>query len=195
MEIIEYLHYFNELLNQFLENAGIWAPVFSSLLIVLEGVLAFLPLFVFVTINVHTMGYFIGGIISWICTVIGSFLTFYMCRKGLSKLFYRKKKEHKFMMLIDKLKFSQIVLIISIPFAPSFFINVGAGLSHIPIKKYIYSLLVGKVCVIIFCSFMGMSLIECLTNPMALIKVVLLVLFGYIVSRIVNKKFNLDERF
>ncbi len=195
MELLGFFSNINEILDSFLEGLGIWAPFISSLLIIVEGILAFLPLFVFVTINVHTLGYLIGGLISWICTVIGSFATFLLCRKRLSKWFYKKDKDHKFMKLIDHLKFSQIVLIISIPFTPSFFINVGAGLSHIPIKKYLYALLLGKICVIVFCSLMGMSLLECLTNPYAFIKVVLIVLGGYIVSRIVGKKFNIDERF
>ena len=195
MEIIEFFQNINEWLDTFLEGLGPWAPIISSLLIIVEGVLAFLPLFVFVTINVHTLGFIIGGTISWFCTVLGSFITFYLCRNGLSKWFYKKKKEHKLMKTIDKLKFSQIVLIISIPFAPSFFINVGAGLSHIPVKKFLYSLLLGKVCVVIFCSFIGTSLLESLTNPYALIKVFLLVLAGYLVSRYVGDKYGIDDKY
>ncbi|MBR4693485.1 MAG: TVP38/TMEM64 family protein [Bacilli bacterium] len=195
MEIIEFFQNINEWLDTFLEGLGPWAPIISSLLIIVEGVLAFLPLFVFVTINVHTLGFIIGGTISWCCTVLGSFITFYLCRNGLSKWFYKKKKEHKLMKTIDKLKFSQIVLIISIPFAPSFFINVGAGLSHIPVKKFLYSLLLGKVCVVIFCGFIGTSLLESLTNPYALIKVILLVLAGYLVSRYVGDKYGIDDKY
>jgi uncharacterized membrane protein YdjX (TVP38/TMEM64 family) len=195
MEIIEFFSQFNDMLDTFLEGMGIWAPVLSSLLIIVEGVLAFLPLFVFVTINVHTLGFLLGGLISWICTVTGSFITFYLCRKGFSKFLYKKERKHRLMDKIDKLKFSQIVLIISIPFAPSFFINVAAGLSHIPPRKFLYSLLVGKVCVVIFCSFIGTSLLESLTNPYALLKVFLLVMGGYVVSKLVGDKYNIDERY
>ena len=195
MELIDFFRNFNEVLDTFLEGLGIWAPVISSLLIIVEGVLAFLPLFVFVTINVHTLGFILGGSISWICTVTGSFITFYLCRKGFSKFLYKKDKKRKLMGKIDKLKFSQIVLIISIPFAPSFFINVAAGLSHIPMKKFFYSLLLGKVCVIIYCSFIGTSLVESFTNPYALLKVLLLVAGGYVVSKVVGDKYNIDERY
>lgn len=199
MEVVETLKNLNDLLNEFLMNAGVWAPILSSLLIVLEGILAFLPLVVFVTINVLTLGPIIGGILSWILTTIGSFLAFYLCRVGLSHLFNKfissKEKTIKLMEVINHLKFKQLVLIIAIPFAPSFFINVGAGLSHISIKKYLYALLIGKIFVIIFLSYIGSNLVECLTNPILFIKVIIMVLIAYCIAQFVNKKFNLDERF
>ena len=97
MEIIEFFSQFNDMLDTFLEGMGIWAPVLSSLLIIIEGVLAFLPLFVFVTINVHTLGFLLGGLISWICTVTGSFITFYLffcyyCVTKSSLIFTPQKK-------------------------------------------------------------------------------------------------------
>lgn len=196
------MSFFNELsdvLNEFLLNLGWLAPFFSSFLIVLEGILAFLPLFVFITINVIVLGAFFGGLLSWICTTIGGFFTFYFCRVGFSDKFQKsiknKHKLSKFMKLVDNLKFRQLVLFIAIPFMPSFFINVGAGLSKIPIKKYLYALLLGKIVVVIFWGFLGYNLVECLTNPIEFIKVFILIAIAYIVARIVTKKFDLDERF
>ncbi len=198
VEIINWLKNFSVILNDFLMGLGIWAPILSSILIVLEGIFAFLPLVVFVTINIITLGAFFGGILSWILTTIGSFLAFYLCRIGLSNFFQRKiskGKISKFMTKIDNLKFKQLVLIIAIPFAPSFFINVGAGVSKISIKKYLYALLIGKVFVILFLGYIGSNVIECLKNPLVLIKVVMLVVIAYIIAQVVNKKFDLDERF
>lgn len=198
VEIINWLKNFSTILNDFLMGLGIWAPIFSSILIVLEGIFAFLPLVVFVTINMLTLGALLGGVISWILTTIGGFLTFYLCRIGLSNFFQKKiskGKISKFMKKVDNLKFKQLVLIIAIPFAPSFFINVGAGLSKISIKKYFYALLIGKIFVILFLGYIGCNIVECLTNPLVLIKVVILVVVAYVVAQIVNKKFDLDERF
>lgn len=198
IEIIEFLRNLSTILNDFLMGMGIWAPIFSSILIVLEGVFAFLPLVVFVTINILTLGSIVGGILSWLLTTVGSFFTFYLCRIGLSKIFRKKVskgKIAKFMKKIDNLKFKQIVLIIAIPFAPSFFINVGAGLSRISIKKYLFALLMGKIFVIIFLGYIGCNIVECLTNPIVLIKVIILTVVAYGVAQLVNKKFDLDERF
>jgi len=199
MEIIDSLNNLSDSLYELLMNAGMWAPFFSSCLIVLEGTLAFLPLIVFVTINIITMGPILGGIVSWLLTTLGGFIAFLLFRKGLSSFFQKKinksEKMLKFMNRVDKLKFSQLVLIIAIPFAPSFFINMGAGLSKISIKKYFYALLVGKIFVIIFLGYIGCNLLECLTNPLVLIKVISLVVIAYVLAQLVNKRFDLDGRF
>ena len=47
----------------------------------------------------------------------------------------------------------------------------------------------------IFLGYVGVSLLECLTEPLALIKVAAIMVIGYMISIVVNKKFNLDERF
>lgn len=199
MELVDILKNLNDVLYNFLLEAGAYGPILSTIFIVLEGILAFLPLVVFVTINALTLGPIIGGLISWIATTIGSFITFYLCRKGLSKIFQKfigsKEKINRFMKKIDNLKFNQLIIIIAIPFAPSFFINVGAGLSNIPIKKYLYSLLIGKIFTIFYLTYIGVNLVECLTNPITIIKVIILTIIAYILGKIINKKFDMDERF
>lgn len=199
MEILDFFNNLNNILNDFLLNLGIFAPILSTILIVLEGVLAFLPLVVFVTINILTLGSVLGSAISWIATVIGSFITFLLCRKGFSQIFRKfinsKEGIKHFMEKIDKLKFNQLVVIMSIPFAPSFFINVGAGLSKIPAKKYLYALLVGRLFSIIYLGYLGVNLVDALKNPIIIIKVLLLTLAAYILGKIINKRFDIDERY
>lgn len=195
---MNFLEGINLWLNNFLLHAGIWAPVLSSLLVILEGVFAFLPLFVFVTINFMTLGPFFGTIISWICTVIGCMLTFFLFRKGVREIFYRfiddKEQIKKFMKIVDNIKFSHLVLLMAIPFTPSFFVNLGSGLSKIKIKKFFYALLISKLFTIIFWGCVGTTLIQSLTNPLAFLKVLLLVVIAYLISLVVNKKFKFDER-
>lgn len=186
-------------LNEFLLNAGILAPIFSTILIFLEGILAFLPLFVFITINILTLGPVFGRLVSWIFTIMGSFAMFMLSRKILSNFIIKKTKKKKYISkiinVVGNLSFTKLVLLISIPFAPSFFINLGAGISNIPKLKYFYALVVGKFFVVLFWGFIGTNLVKCLTNPIEIIKVIVVLLIAYIVSTIVNKKFNIDERF
>lgn len=207
MDIVEIFNNLENVLESFLESVGIWAPVFSCALIFLEGILAFLPLFVFVTCNIYSLsgllGNFLGTILgvflSWIFTILGSFATFTLVRKIFNKPFRnkiaKKNKVKKFMKIVDNLKYSQLVLIISIPFSPSFFINLGAGLSNINAKKYFSALLIGKMSEMLFLSYVGVTLIDCLTNPIALIKVAIILVVGYLISLFVNKKFDLDGKF
>ena len=198
---------FEDVLMEFLNSLGIWAPFLSCIFVFLEGVLAFLPLFVFVTVNILSLsnlfgtflGTILGIILSWIFSVLGSFTMFFCIRKLFGEKFRNKIKNKpkvtKFMNVVDKLTYSQLVLITSIPFSPSFFINLGAGLSKINMKKYFCALLIGKFAEMIFLGYVGVSLIECLTQPLALVKVVIIMLIGYGASVVVNKKVKLDERF
>lgn len=199
MELIEIIENFNIWLEDFLMDAGFLAPLLSTLLIFLEGILAFLPLFIFITVNFLTMGPILGGLLAWIFTVLGCFTTFILCKKGFSSFFEKKiSDKNKIKLLMDKLSklsFCSLVLIISIPFTPSFFVNLAAGLSGINSRKYLYALMIGKIFVVIFCGYIGCNLLECFTNPVALIKVIAMVVSAYIIGRIVNKKFNLDERY
>lgn len=196
---MDIINEFNNWLNTFLMNMGILAPILSTIFIYLEGIFAFLPLVVFVTIDVLLLGPFVGGIVSWIFSTLGCYSTFYLCRVGLHKLFSKfiknKKSMKKFMRNVDKLKFNQLVMIISIPFSPSILINICAGLSNISLKKYFYALTIGKIFEIVYLVFVGTSLIDCLTNPYQLIKVFVLVIGAYFVGKLLNKHFNMDERF
>ena len=196
MEIFENL---NEIINNFLANAGVWEPLLSSIFIVLEGTFAFLPLFVFVTFNFLTMGNVIGSIVSWLCTVLGSFIAFSLFRYGISPLLNKfiknTKSLEKFKKMINTMPFSRLVLIISIPVTPSFFVNLAAGLSNIPVKKYLYALLFGKVCIILFWGIVGTSLVDCLKNPIMLIKVVIMLVVCNLYSKFINKCFKIDKIF
>lgn len=196
---MSYLNELNDIINEFLLSLGILAPILSSILIVLEGILAFLPLFVFITVNILILGPLFGGLISWICTTIGGFLTFYLCRKGFHDFFQKKTKNRKLISkynkVIDNLSFVRLVLFVAIPFMPSFFINVGSGLSNIPVKKYLYALILGKIFIVVFWGYIGTNLISCLTNPIEFVKVVILMLIAYLVAKFVSKKFDLDSRF
>ena len=204
---MEWISEFENLLMEFLESLGMWAPFFSCILVYLEGILAFLPLFVFVTVNILSMsalvgpvlGGIIGVILSWFFSVLGCFTMFIGTRRLFGKKFRKKvessSKVNKFMNIIDNLTYSQLVLITSIPFSPSFFINLGAGLSKINEKKYFCALIIGKLAEMIFLGYVGVSLIECLTQPLALIKVVVIMVIGYMFSLGINKKYKLDERF
>ncbi len=196
---MEFFSDINNWLNEFLMNAGILAPLFCCILIFLEGTLAFLPLFLFITINILAIGPVLGCFVSWICTTLGSFTMFCLSRKLLNNYFQKKSKKKKYLKKIinsiSKLSFTKLALIIAIPFAPSFFINLGAGISRIPKIKYLYALLIGKVFIVLFWGYVGSNLVECLKNPILIVKVIVMLLIAYIFSQFINKKFNIDERY
>lgn len=196
MDIVSSLQSIDMSLNNLLIDVGVIAPILSTILIYLESLFAFLPLVVFITINTRTLGFVLGVIVSWIFTTLGGFTVGWLCRKGFSKFFNknlrRKKKIRNFMKMIEGLSFQQMVLIISIPLMPSFLINICAGLSKIKLKKYFYSLAIGKIFIVCFWAYVGNNVIACLTDPSKIVKVGLLMLFTFVLTKVVSKKLNME---
>lgn len=194
--MLEFMKNMDEIINSFLLSIGIWGPILGCILILLESIIPILPLFVFITINFLVFGNIIGFIISWIFTVLGCLLSFFLFRKKIRNWFDHKIEHNtqfqKIMKMINKIKMEQLAVIIAVPFTPAFMINIAAGLSKMPTKKFVVALLIGKVFLVLFWGFVGTSLIQSLTHPLALIKVVFLLIVAYICSKIVGKKFDFD---
>ena len=55
------------------------------LLIIFESMIPVLPLAVFIALNIMTFGSLFGFILSWVATVTGCMISFYLCRKLRNK--------------------------------------------------------------------------------------------------------------
>ena len=185
-------------INITLESMGMWGPILGCFLILIESILPFLPLFVFITINFLAYGKIIGFLISWIFTCLGCVISFFLFRKNIQTWLYRHLKSKgliskKTIDLITNLKFEQLTTIIALPFTPAFLVNIAAGLSKMKFKKFIMAILIGKVFIVYFWGFVGVSLLDSIKNPIYLVRVAVLLFIAYILSMIINKKFNFNE--
>lgn len=178
-------------ISDFMKDFGL---ITGFLLVVLESLIPMLPLSAFVMLNVISYGKITGIIISWFGTVIGSILSFSIVRKLKNYYLQKTNKEIiKFSKRINNISIPNIAIIFSIPFTPSFAINLAAGLSNISKKKYFISLCIGKLPMIIFWALIGKSLIESIKEPIIIVKIFIMILLTYIISKILNKTFKLEE--
>ena len=180
-----------------LQGMGVWGPIVGCFFILIESMVPVLPLFVFITLNFLAFGNILGFIISWVFTCIGCFISFLLFRcKVQTWLFKRIKKkgiisEHT-IDVITNLKFEQLTTIIAIPFTPAFLVNIAAGLSKMSYKKFLGALLIGKIFLVYFWGFVGVSLIESIKNPIYLVRVGILLVIAYALSKIISKKFKIE---
>ena len=192
MHVVEYLI---ENSTNFVESGGI---IFGFFLVFLECFIPALPLSVFVTLNINAFGFFIGILISWIATCMGSiicYLIFYFIGSKLTEKFLSKKiirKINKAVIAFKKIKFTELVLLITLPFTPSFLINIISGLSGMNKEKFILAILIGKVFMITFWGYIGKSLIDSLTDIKSIIFIVIALIVAYIISKIVSRKMNIE---
>ena len=59
-------------------------------------------------------------------------------------------------------------------------------------KKFIIALCIGKCFMVYFWGYVGTSLIQSLTNPIIILRIVTLVFIAYIISKAINKKLKID---
>lgn len=189
------LNTINDFINSMISYLGVAGPIMGCFLIVLESILPILPLCVFITLNCMTFGYIAGYIISWIFTCLGCLLSFKIIEKGFKKWFDRKirvmKGANRIMKVVEKCSVSELAMIVAVPFTPAFLVNIAAGLSKMNVKKFMTGICIGKLFMVYFWAFIGTNLIQSLTNPIIIIKVIFMLIIAYILSKIVTKKFNL----
>lgn len=175
-----------------LQNGGF---IFGFILILIEAFIPILPLGVFITLNINAFEFLFGFMLSWFSTVIGSYIAFllfyYLSEKYISKIL-RRFKIKKIITKIKKINFSNLVILISLPFTPSFAINIAGGVSRISKKKYLLSLIIGKFFTVMFWALIGKSIIDSITNIKTIIILGIFILIAFIISKIVSKKMNIE---
>ena len=180
----------------FIENSGFFGVLIACILILFESMIPILPLLVFITINFLVLGKVLGFIVSWVFTILGCIISYYIFKKGFGNKFDRliedKEKLKKYTNVFKNISIGKLVLIISMPFTPAFMVNIVAGLIKMDFKKYFIALLFGKIALVYFWGFIGTSFIESIQNPVILFKIIVIMGCTYLLYMIVNKILKLD---
>ncbi len=185
-------------INNLLLSLGVYGPILGCLLILVESILPILPLSVFITLNFMSFGHLVGFILSYVLTVIGCNLAFYLCRRSMSGRFefltkkFDKNKTLKIVQKFKDIEMSNLVALLAFPFTPAFLINIFSGVSGMSHKKFLVATIIAKPFMVYFWGYLGVTLIDSLTHPKYLIRVVILVIVAYVASKIVSKKFEID---
>lgn len=171
-------------------------PVCGMLLIILESIIPVLPLGAFIALNNIAFGPLWGFILSWAATIVGCLISFYAFRLGFSKILYKNikidGKVHKFMKYTSDISLSKLTLLVALPFTPAFAINIALGLSKMDLKKYLISLFIGKLSIVYFWGYIGLSFIESLRDPRTLLEIAALLSIAFVISRLIQKYLNMN---
>lgn len=149
----------------FLSSFG---PISGVLLIYLESIIPILPLSVFIALNIITFGDVIGFLISLFATVLGCTTSFFFFRYFFSKKFrkfYKKDKVKQIEDLMKKLSrisFTNLTIILALPFTPAFLVNIAAGLSRMPAKDFYVLVLLEKHLWFTFGAMLGQAYLKVL---------------------------------
>lgn len=181
---------------QFIRNSGLLGVFLSCLILTVESIIPVIPLLVFISINILILGPIPGFIISWVFTVLGSLLSYYIFRKGLSNKFleYSKKNEvvDKYVKVLKNISTGKMLLIVALPFTPAFAVNIAAGLLKIDFKKYLTAILFGKIGLVAYSAYIGTTFVEGLSKPIVMLHLAIIIGIVYILFLIVKKVFKLN---
>ena len=77
--------FINEVVNNTVNYIQLYGPWLGFLIIILESILPFLPLFVFIALNVEAFGFIFGFILSWAATIVGCLISYFFFKSLVGK--------------------------------------------------------------------------------------------------------------
>lgn len=164
-----------------------------------------LPLFLMIAFNILSYGLFWGYIYTYIGTVSGTVLIFTFMRYISTAEFKRKKKERpnakKYLDWIEQTHPILHILVLMVPFSPTFMINYSMGLTKMRITTFLLITFISRAIMLFICIPLGMTLISFYNNGefggveiMWLTFFGLTVLSGVVVGQIINHKIQANKK-
>lgn len=194
--MMDFLENVYDWVNSTIISWGSYGVLFSCFLIVVESMVPILPLTVFIAINFILWKPFLGFIISWIFTVIGCSISYFLCQKFFQKFVNEKLRKNKLieklMTKVDKMSLPSLITLLAMPFTPAFAINIAAGVSKMSFKKFLIAILISKTFLVFFWGFIGVGLVESLKNPYYLAIIAIMLVLAYAIGTLVNKKLKIE---
>jgi uncharacterized membrane protein YdjX (TVP38/TMEM64 family) len=183
-----------ENLLELTQNYRALGPVIGFFLPFLEAFLPFLPLVVFVFANASAYGLWLGFLLSWAGTVVGSYVVFLLVRKYGRARFLRFMTRHervlKLIHWVETHGFGPLFLLLCFPFTPSALVNLVAGLSDIKKKNYLWTLLSGKFVMILTISYIGYDIRSLITQPIRTAIVAGVIVLLWLVGKQIERRLN-----
>ena len=187
------------IINQIVNFMVSMGPIGGFVLIMFESFLPPLPLGVIVGLNMLSFGHVFGFVLSYFATITGCMLSFfffrYLLRDKYMKWFSEKNQDRikKWMDKLTHMKLTTLAVVFALPITPAFLVNIAGGLSNISAKKYLTALFIGKPAMLLFYGYIAVSIVDSLKNPVNIIRIVLLIVFTYAISKIIEKVVKVDD--
>ncbi|WP_353095031.1 TVP38/TMEM64 family protein [Tissierella praeacuta] len=176
---------------------GIWAPIISFLLMVFQSVAAPLPAFLITFANAGLFGWVKGAILSWISSMAGAILCFYIARiygrntvEKLTSKFALEEIDSFF----DKYGNYAILIARLLPFISFDIVSYAAGLTSMSLWSFFWATGIGQLPATVIYSYAG----EKLTGGVRTFVTGLFILFaagalGFLIKRIWDEKNKRDN--
>ena len=184
--------------KDYILSFGIWAPIISFSLMILQSIAAPLPAFIITFANAGLFGWWQGAILSFVSAMVGAILCFY-----ISKLLGRKaveKMTSKFALeSVDDFfeRHGKYAILIArlLPFISFDLVSYAAGLTSMGFWSFFWATGIGQLPATIIYSYVGGMLV----GGTKKLVFGLLILFAlsvliYLIKRVWNEKNKLPQK-
>ncbi|MBP2626424.1 MAG: associated protein [Firmicutes bacterium] len=159
---ITYLRYRDfEGLRQFILSYGEWASVVSIALMVIQSLVPIVPGIVITITNAWIFGWQYGALYSWIGALLGAILDFGVAR-WYGRLVVERFINIKYLtmtdMFLDKYGLLAVFVTRLTPIIPFKVVSYGAGLTIMPLWKFVIATAIGQAPATIMYSILGQNI-------------------------------------
>ncbi len=193
-QMIFYLSSMNlEMIKEYILSFGIWAPITSFLLMILQSVIAPIPAFLITLSNAAIFGWVKGALLSWSSAMAGAALCFFIAR-GLGREGVEKLTSKFDLNNIDEFfeKYGKHTILIArlLPFISFDIVSYAAGLTSMSFWSFFIATGIGQLPATIVYSYVG----GMFTGGAKLLMSGLLILFALSIAIYVGKKVWNEKR-
>lgn len=147
-----------ELAREYILSFGIWAPIVSFLLMILQSIAAPLPAFIITFANAGLFGWVKGALLSWSSAMVGAALCFFIAR-FFGRTVTEKLTSKYALESIDEFfdRYGEYAILISrlLPFISFDIVSYGAGLTSMSFWKFFIATGIGQLPATIVYSYIG----------------------------------------
>jgi Uncharacterized conserved protein len=179
--------------REYILSFGIWAPVVSFLLMILQSVVAPLPAFIITFANAGLFGWVKGAILSWSSAMAGAALCYYIA-KLLGRNVVQKLTSRTALEKVDEFfeKYGKYAVLIArlLPFISFDIVSYAAGLTSMNFWSFFVATGIGQLPATIVYSYIG----GMLTGTVKTFVIGLLMLFAVSTLIVLLKKMWNDKQ-
>lgn len=197
-DLIEFIEQVKEIYESFGIGAAIGLPF-------LETLFPFLPLFLMIAFNILSYNLFWGYLYTYIGTLGGTIVMFLFMRYIITDNFKRKLMQTQRISValtwIENTHPLLHIIVLMIPFSPTFMINYSMGLTNMKISRFLLITTISRALLLFICIPFGMTLVTYYNSGvmggveiMWLSTTGLVILAGVILGQFFSKKIQANSQ-
>ena len=193
-----YLRYRDfEGLRQFILSYGEWAAVVSIFLMVIQSLVPFVPGLVITITNAWVFGWQYGALYSWIGALLGAILDFGVAR-WYGRLVVEKFVNMTYLSRTDTFlqKYGLFAVFVTrlTPIIPFKVVSYGAGLTTMPLWKFVLATAIGQAPATILYSILGQNITHNIRITIAITSLLICIcLIAYHYREEIKRRFFTDK--